>query len=234
MRSIVTSLSTRFGNHPSKPQTQKTVFQLTTGNGPDECSWVLEQTFLALKQDAQKHQLQVLPLFENRNRKNNLLQSLIFDVNGQDPMAFMKSWLGSIRWIGQSKQRAGHKRHSWFVAIKPIQLKDIPKLDPEAVEIQATRASGPGGQKVNKTASAIRVSHIPTGIHIKAQDQRSQTQNRKAALERLKDKLDALVQEAKASSKQSQREQARQLMRTKPVRTYEGDSFRLVRIHESQ
>ncbi len=115
-----------------------------------------------------------------------------------DASAFAARRIGTIEWIGNSPFRAGHRRRNWFVGVALAPEPDaVPNLKDADIDYQAMRASGPGGQHVNKADSAVRATHQPTGLVATAQEQRSQHANRKLA--RLK--LAIMLEERRGQAK---------------------------------
>lgn len=90
-----------------------------------------------------------------------------------------------------SPYRIYHKRKNWFVGVQTFTLSESQEVTETEIRYETLRASGPGGQHVNKTESAVRAVHIPTNMSVVASDQRSQWQNKKLATERLLLKLTA-------------------------------------------
>jgi peptide chain release factor len=154
--------------------------------------------------------------------------SLLLAVRGVASEAFAQARTGTIRWIGTSPFRPTHKRRNWFVGVDRLpDAEDGPDLRERDIRYQAMRASGPGGQHVNKTDSAVRATHLPTGLTATAQDQRSQFANRKLARMKLAMLIDERRQQAKAGDRRDRWDRNHDLERGNAVRSYEGAQFRL-------
>lgn len=140
--------------------------------------------------------------------------------------SFLKNWLGSILWTGKSTFRKLHKRSNWFIGV--FELKGLEKINfkEKDIQFQTTRSQGSGGQNVNKVNTAVRATHIPTGVAVFAQDSRSQLENKKLALERLKEKV--LEQNIIKLQKQMQETWNNHLnvQRGNSVRTFSGTDFK--------
>mgnify|MGYP000501247098 CR=1 FL=1 len=198
------------------------VLHLTSGQGPRECRWVIAQLAAAYAREAEAHGVacKVLEGFEDYP------SSLLMRVSGDQAPAFVAGRIGTVLWIGDSPFRPGHNRRNWFVGVAIAPEPDlVPDLKADDIDYQTLRASGPGGQHVNKTDSAVRATHRPTGLVATAQEQRSQHANRKLA--RLK--LAMMIEEQRGASRdQARRSQwslNQQLERGNPVRTYKGARF---------
>lgn len=200
------------------------ILHLTSGRGPAECRWVVSQLAKAFSDEAAR----IGVTCEVLDAQDELPASLLMRVSGDGALAFAGERTGTILWIGESPFRPRHKRRNWFVgvALAPIP-EDVPDLRDSDIDFQAMRASGPGGQHVNKTDSAVRATHRPTGLVATAQEQRSQHANRKLA----KLKMTMLLEERRSGASDEVRHEQwsvhQQLERGNPVRTYAGPKFKL-------
>ena len=123
------------------------------------------------------------------------LKSVTFLVSGKYAYGYLKSEHGVHRLIRISPFDSGGRRHTSFASVEVLpELKDDNsiQINPDDIKMDVYRASGAGGQHVNKTSSAVRLTHIPTGIVVASQTQRSQFQNKDNAMKMLKSKLLAL------------------------------------------
>ncbi len=140
------------------------------------------------------------------------IKSITIKVEGENAFGLLKSESGVHRLVRISPFDAQKRRHTSFssVWIYPIVSNDIEiEIDNKDLRIDTYRASGAGGQHVNKTDSAIRISHLPTGIVVQCQNQRSQHQNRASALKMLKSRLYELelrkIEEKRSKNTQEKR-----------------------------
>lgn len=212
--------------------------QLTAGQGPKECAWVVAQLEHVILKAANTESLLIERVealaYEKMLRKQDLVEpdaflSILFRVEGAAALTFARQWQGTIQWQGQSPYRPKHKRINWFVGVEVVK---IPQMKVSALEIleqqvviETMRAKGPGGQHVNKTESAVRITHRPSGLRVRIESDRSQHRNKKIALERLQ----LLLAEQESGEKQSL-ERERWLhhygvKRGSPVRTFFGHNF---------
>jgi len=167
---------------------------------------------------------------EERNTDGHGPHSALVMVHGDGAQDFAARWSGSILWVCKSPVRPNHKRKNWFISCQEIDPPDITGdgIDPTDVRYEAFRAGGPGGQHQNKTESAVRATHQPTGLTVVVRENRSQHRNRAIAQERLA----ALLETSKMLSVGNDRARLQaahaELERGNPKRTFHGETFREV------
>ena len=122
------------------------------------------------------------------------IKSVSFQINGENAYGLLKSEHGIHRLVRISPFNAQGKRQTSFVSCDVEEDLDI-QINPDDIRIDTYRSSGAGGQHINKTSSAIRITHFPTGIVVTCQNERSQFQNKDKAMQMLKAKLFMLKQE---------------------------------------
>jgi len=199
--------------------------QLSAGRGPAECEWVVGRLVPLLIRDLSAHGLTVAEVARTPGEHGGDARSILLRASGTGAAAQVRSWLGTIQWIGASPYRAHHPRKNWFVSVAAFAEPAADHWDSTAVRVETLRASGPGGQHVNRTESAVRVTHLPTGLHAIAQEERSQLLNRRLALARLAS-LFAERAETKAREGDTARwQQHTRLVRGNPVRVYRGQEW---------
>ena len=202
------------------------IIQITAGRGPAECTWVVAQVLKKVLDEAQEQGLEATLLQREVGQENGTVETATIVVKGKDAVAFADSWIGTIQWIGQSQFRKMHKRKNWFVGIFEIEAQKNASISENDIQYQAMRSSGAGGQHVNKVSSAIRATHIPTGIAVVSMDSRSQHQNKKLATERLLKKLEDETLQQLKNHVGKQWENQLNIQRGNPVRIFTGSDFK--------
>jgi len=209
------------------------IIQITAGRGPAECTWVVAQVLKKVLEEAQQLQLEAFLLHRQPGSENGTVETATVSIKGKDVTAFVNSWVGTIQWIGQSQFRKMHKRKNWFIGIFEVEKQKSWTISENEIQYQAMRSSGAGGQHVNKVSSAIRATHLPTGIAVVAMDSRSQHQNKKLATERLLKKLESETLQQLKNHVGKQWENQLNIQRGNPTRTFAGTDFKKNKIEKS-
>jgi peptide chain release factor len=200
---------------------------LTSGRGPGECRIALAKTLAVLAREAEAAGLD-LDVAAGPNPDGHGPASAIALLEGRGAEAFAATWVGSILWVARSPLRPHHKRKNWFIGVLELEPRanEPAELNPADVRFEAFSAGGPGGQHQNKTASAVRAVHKPTGLAVVARDGRSQHRNKALALKRLAALLELDAELAAVADDQQVQSGHSRLERGRPTRTFEGKDFR--------
>jgi len=160
------------------------------------------------------------------------IKSVTFQVNGENAYGYLKSEKGVHRLVRISPFNAQGKRQTSFVSldVMPEIEEDVDiEINNDDLRIDTYRSSGAGGQHINKTSSAIRITHIPTGTVVQCQNERSQFQNKDKAMQMLKAKLFLLKQEANAEKLSDIRGEVKEIGWGNQIRSYVLQPYTLVK-----
>ncbi len=164
------------------------------------------------------------------------IKSVTFQVNGLNAYGYLKSEKGVHRLVRISPFNAQGKRQTSFVSldVMPEIEEDLDvEIDEKDLRIDTYRSSGAGGQHINKTSSAIRITHIPTGTVVQCQNERSQFQNKDKAMQMLKAKLFLLKQEANVEKLSDIRGEVKEIGWGNQIRSYVLQPYTMVKDHRT-
>jgi peptide chain release factor len=196
--------------------------QVSAGQGPVECAWAALKVVEKICGEARVVAIEAKALEIIEGEESGTAQSALISIaGGEDALeTFIARWLGTVQWIARSPFRPNHTRKNWFVGVEVLAPLEATEFDSRDVKWETMRASGPGGQHVNRTESAVRLTHLPTGIQVVAAEERSQHRNRKLALARLAAKLADADAEREGQSRNDRWRAHQQLERGNPVRVF--------------
>ncbi|KFE98435.1 peptide chain release factor H [Chryseobacterium formosense] len=202
------------------------IIQITSGRGPLECQWVVAKLLKVFLEEAKDNNIDYEIIHRENGDENLTLKSVTLLLKSKNINEFLKNWLGSILWTGKSTFRKLHKRSNWFIGVFELEGLEKINFNEKDIQFQTTRSQGSGGQNVNKVNTAVRATHVPTGQSIFVQDSRSQLENKKFSIARLKEKV--LEQNIIQLQKQMQETWNNHLnvQRGNPIRIFSGTDFK--------
>ncbi|RZK37651.1 MAG: peptide chain release factor H [Pedobacter sp.] len=204
---------------------KKKMIQITSGKGPAECCRVVACVQSLMMKQAKQLGVQIEVLENKAGELNGTLLSAMMLAKGENLNSFVKEWTGTIQWIAQSPYRKYHKRKNWFVGVAAFDVKELMQWNPKDVKFETCRSSGPGGQNVNKVETAVRGTHLPSGLQVMAMDSRSQLENKKKCLDRLEAKVLVWQTEQLILEQQGYWQEHNALERGSPVKTINAELF---------
>lgn len=202
--------------------------------GTEACDWVSMLYRMYLKWGAAKgYDIETLDMLEGEDAG---IKSVTFQFNGDNAYGYMKSEKGIHRLVRVSPFDSSGRRHTSFASLDVMpEIEDDLSIvvNPEDIRVDTFRASGAGGQHVNKTSSAIRITHFPTGIVVSCQDERSQFSNKDRAMKMLKSKLLQLKIEEQQQKLAEIRGDQKEIAWGSQIRSYVFMPYTMVKDHRT-
>ncbi len=181
---------------------------------------------------------------ERKNYKTNVvdfqpgdeagIKSVTFIASGPYAYGYLRSETGIHRLVRISPFDASNRRHTSFASVSvypEVNEEVLINIDEKDLRIEAFRASGAGGQHVNKTSSAIRITHMPTGIAVQCQQESSQHRNKAIAMKVLKSRLYEYEEEKRAQTKQAEYQKKDDIAWGSQIRSYTLHPYQMVKDH---
>lgn len=220
------------GEHDSKDA----ILTIRSGaGGQDSQDWaeMLMRMYISWAEN-QDFQVEVLSVSEGSAEVG--IREAVMSIRGPWSYGYLRAEGGIHRLVRKSPFDQNHRRHTSFASVFP--MPDIEddieiEIDEEDLKVDTFRASGAGGQHVNKTSSAVRMTHVPTGIAVTCQSQRSQHRNREVARRILKARLYELEQEKRREEKAELEKTKKDVSWGNQIRSYVLHPYRMVKDHRT-
>lgn len=202
--------------------------------GTESCDWasMLYRMYLRWA-DRQGFTTEVLDYLDGDEAG---IKSVTFQVNGENAYGYLKSEKGVHRLVRISPFNAAGKRQTSFVScdVMPDIEEDVDiEINQDDLKIDTYRSSGAGGQHINKTSSAVRITHLPTGIVVQCQNERSQFQNKDKAMQMLKAKLYLLKQQENEKKLSGIQGELTEIGWGNQIRSYVMQPYTMVKDHRT-
>ena len=214
------------------------ILKLNAGaGGTESCDWTsMLYRMYTRWAESKGFTTQVLDFLEGEEAG---IKSITVQINGENAYGYLKSERGVHRLVRISPFNAAGKRQTSFAScdVMPDIEEDLDvEINDDDIRIDTYRSSGAGGQHINKTSSAIRITHLPTGIVVQCQNERSQLQNKDKAMKMLKAKLYLLKQQEEQEKKSGIRGEIKEIGWGSQIRSYvmQPSSYRWTPVHRSQ
>lgn len=211
------------------------ILTIHAGAGGTEAQDWANMLFRMYTMYADKHNYSI-KILDSLDGDDAGLKSITFQVSGDYAYGYLKCEKGVHRLVRISPFDANARRHTSFASldVMPV-LEDAPNIiiRPEDLKVDTYRSSGAGGQHVNKTESAIRITHIPTGIIVACQNERSQIQNRELCMKMLYSKLAQKAEEEELAKVNDIRGEIKKIEWGSQIRSYVFQPYTLVKDHRT-
>lgn len=202
--------------------------------GTESCDWA-QMLYRMYSKWADKKGF-ALEVLDSLDGEEAGIKSITFQVNGENAYGYLKSEKGVHRLVRISPFNAAGKRQTSFVScdVMPDIEEDIDiEVNDDEIRVDTYRSSGAGGQHINKTSSAIRITHLPTGIVVQCQNERSQHMNKDKAMQMLKAKLYLLKQQENAEKAADIRGEVTEIGWGNQIRSYVMQPYTMVKDHRT-
>jgi peptide chain release factor 2 len=202
--------------------------------GTEACDWVSMLLRMYTRwAESQGFSTEIIDILEAEGG----IKSVTVEITGQYAYGFLKSETGIHRLVRISPFDASRRRHTSFASVFATPVIDDTievEIRPEDLRIDTYRAGGAGGQHVNKTDSAVRITHLPTGIVVQCQNERSQHKNKATAMKVLRSRLYEHYQEQQEAEREKQESEKKDIAWGNQIRSYVFHPYSMVKDHRTK
>lgn len=195
------------------------IYQISSGQGPAECELGVAKLWNYLQSHYDVMLLDTSPGYYAETFRSVRLYS------GDD----LAEYIGSVQWVCRSPYRPSHKRKNWFIDFQLCETVRTDVFDPEQVVFDTFRSGGKGGQNVNKVETAVRITHIPSGVIVACQNERSQLRNKEEAMNMLRAKLYQIEEDKKQAEADRQYSEKGDIGWGNQIRSYVFQPYQMVK-----
>lgn len=203
------------------------IIQISSGQGPVECELAVFKLYESLSKEFKD----ICMISGNQTNMAGCYTTI--QISTEKDLTFLE---GTVQWICKSPFRPQHKRKNWFVDVSILNndktsasnYDTCTQINKNDLKWEYFHCGGKGGQNVNKVETGVRLTHIPTGVVVTSTAERTQSLNRKDALNKLKSELQNRLNKQHAYEANTAWQQHNQIVRGNPVRIYKGMQFKQV------
>lgn len=193
---------------------------LSAGRGPQECAWAVTELLHRLEREATHLGVTVRRLQSVPGAVRGTHRSVLLQLSGSEVLRFARSWSGTLCWQAPSPYRPTVGRKNWYVVAELHGTEAEPTaFSPDDVDLVPCRTGGPGGQHRDKASTAVRATYRPTGTVVVVDTERRLSDNRRLAVELLRQQVEQVNADAERSAGAARWRTHDQLVRGNPTRT---------------
>ena len=208
------------------------LLQLSAAQGPDECALAVAKALQRLLREAEASGTEARVIEEEAGPRRGTLLSVLLALEGDSAARLAEDWSGTLQWACASPYRPNHGRKNWYFG--GARFSAPPASLEGEVRFETLRSSGPGGQHVNTTDSAVRITHLPTNIVVQCQNERSQHKNREKAMKMLRSRIYEYELDKKRAESKKLEDSKLEINFGSQIRSYVLQPYRIAKDHRTK